>query len=82
MFDWSNIYNNDDSNMQYTHFTTAVSKFIDKHFPLKPIRMNYNTIRNPWITPGIIKTIKRKNKLYRAKLKNPTPKHFDITAIN
>ena len=74
-FDWSNIYNNDDSNMQYTHFTIAVSKLIDKHFPLKTIRMNYNTIRNPWITPGIIRSIKRKNKLYRAKLKNPTPKN-------
>ena len=75
MFDWSNIYDNDDSNMQYTHFTTAVTKLIDKHFPLKTIRMNYNTIRNPWITPGIIRSIKRKNKLYRAKLKNPTPKN-------
>ena len=75
MFDWSNIYNDDDSNMQYTHFTTAVGKLIDKHFPLKTIRMNYNTIRNSWITRGIIRTIKRKNKLYRAKLKNPTPKY-------
>ena len=85
MFDWSNIYNNDDSNMQYTHFMTAVSKLIDKHFPLKTIRMNYNTIRNLWITPGTIRSIKRKNKLYRAKFKNLTPKNtknFDITAIN
>ena len=42
MFDWSNIYNSDDSNMQYKNFTTAVSKLMDKHFPLKKIRMNYN----------------------------------------
>ena len=75
MFDWSNIYNND-SNMQYTHFTTAVSKLINKHFPLKTIRMNYNTIRNPWITPGIIRSIKRKNKLYRAKLKKSHAKKY------
>ena len=46
--DWSNIYNNDNPNMQYTYFTTAMSKLIDKHFPLKTIRMNYNTIRHPW----------------------------------
>ena len=75
MFDWSNIYNNDDLNMQNTHFTTAVSKLIDKHFPLKTITMNYSTNRNPWITPGIIRSIKRKNKLYKAKLKNPTLKN-------
>jgi len=48
----------------------------DKHFPQKTILIKPSTDNNPWITSGIIKSIKRKNKLYRAKLKSPTGKNI------
>jgi len=45
--------------------TDTISDLYNKHFPLKHLK-------NPWVTPGILRSIRRKNKLYRIKLKNPT----------
>lgn len=74
--DWSSIYKSKDPNAQYDYLINTISKLYDKHFPIKNVRVHPSTIKKTWITPGILRSIRRKNKLYRLKLKTPTAKNI------
>ena len=76
-FIWSEIYESEDPNFQYSFLINAIKGIYDKHFPLKGVKVNHKTRKNPWITLGILKSIKRKNKLYkiRYKVRNPSPQN-------
>ena len=54
----------------------TITKIYDKSFPVRTVRISSTTATNPWITPGILKSIKRKKKLYRAKLKKSSSKNI------
>ena len=44
----------------------------NKCFPLKKIRARKCTVRKPWITKGLMKSIKKKNIMYKQFLCSPT----------
>lgn len=46
-------------------------KVYDKHLPLVNVKNHYVSLIKPWITKGILKSRKTKNKLYRKFLKFP-----------
>ena len=73
--DWSVIYDLNNPNEQYNLMIDIITEIYDKHFPIKTFSVKPSTRNNPWITPGILKSIKRKNKLYRAKLQNYNEKN-------
>ena len=75
--DWSSIYKSNDPNEQYSYLSDVLENLHNKHFPIKTIKINNKTKQNAWITPGILKSIKRKNKLYRIKIKNPTASNIN-----
>ena len=53
------------------HFTQVISAVIDKHAPLqKALRRQKRIQRNPWLTKGILTSIKQKQKLYRTHFLN------------
>ena len=53
------------------HFTQLISAVIDKHAPLqKASRRQKRIQRNPWLTKGILTSIKQKQKLYRTHFLN------------
>ena len=47
----------------------------DKHFPLKKIKLKTKDLKSPWITAGIKKSSKQKQRLYTKFLKNRNQKN-------
>ena len=77
-FDWNYIYSIEDVNLVYNNFTSAFQKTYDECFLLIYIsNSKRRKKRHPWITNGILQTIKRKNKLYRRFLRSPTNSNSD-----
>ena len=57
---------NTDINSKFTLFYSKLSLVVDKHIPLKPLsKKSIKALSKPWITPGIRKSIKMKNNLYK-----------------
>ena len=64
-----------DPNVNYDLFEYMLTRLHNTHFPTKTVRHNkYKHKKSTWITAGIIRSIKRKHKLYR-KLKQ-TPRNI------
>ena len=75
--DWSNI-NEETSNLNdprrsYILFINTFSQCFENYFPLTTVKIaNSNTPRKCWITKGLIKSCKRKSKLYKKYINCPT----------
>ena len=52
------------ANKSYNFFLTKFSTIYEKHFPLKEITRKTKNLISPWITSGITKSSKQKQKLY------------------
>ena len=76
-----------ESNDPQDAFTSFHNNFInlyDKCFPIETIKLSYRN-RKPWLTDGLRKSIKHKNKLYRLKMKYDTSEYctaYKRTEIN
>ena len=58
-----NLGNTNDS---FEIFFETLKKILDKHAPLRKLSIQEDKFRKkPWVTPGILRPIKNKNKLYR-----------------
>jgi archaellum biogenesis ATPase FlaH len=47
-------------------------------FPLKKIKISKHKSRKPWVSKGLLKSIKRKNKLYRKYMNQPCNSNENI----
>ena len=56
----------------YSKFLERYTKTYEKHFPLKKLKRRLPP-RRPWISQGLLKSIKQKNRLYKRYLSNPSP---------
>lgn len=63
--DWHYIYEISDPEKSYEYFIDEFSRHYNNCFPFKRIKKNKFSPRKPWMTQGLFKSIKRKNKLYR-----------------
>ena len=77
--DWPNVLciNNNNVNLSFDLFYENVNKLILKHAPLKKLTTQEKKLcLKPWITTGILTSIKTKNRIYRKFLctKNATTK--------
>ena len=70
--DWSNLDGYNDPKICYSKFLERYTKTYEKHFPLKKLKRRLYP-RRPWISQGLLKSIKQKNKLYKRYLSNPSP---------
>ena len=61
---WTNILNNMDPNSAYDNVLETFLLHYNIFFPTKKIHMKSKNLASPWITKGIIKSSKRKQKLY------------------
>lgn len=62
---WDLVYKENDVNNAYTTFHDIFKEICDKHAPIitqRPKRKN--NAQKPWITAGILKSIRKKQKLY------------------
>ena len=63
-----------DVNLSFDKFNQSITDLLDKHAPLK--KLNKKDLRleaKPWITPGILKSIKRRDKLLRKYINENDP---------
>ncbi len=68
---WNEILNNQSADQSYDMFINKFTVLYDKHFPKVKKKINKRKESKPWITAGIIKSIKTRNKLYIKFIKHP-----------
>ena len=68
---WNDILDTQDVDEAYDLFTEKFSMLVDYHLPLKTVKFNkYRHKANTWMTKGILKSLKSKEKLYIKMLKS------------
>ena len=75
--DWTSVLTADDAQKAYSNFHDIMSKLYNDCFPLKEFKIGYLT-RKPWLTEGMKRQIKIKNRLYRRYLRSDNPEHHVI----
>ncbi|XP_065658022.1 uncharacterized protein LOC136082540 [Hydra vulgaris] len=68
--DWDLILQSQEANKAYDLFLAQFCKYYDLAFPLKKIVINSKSLLSPWMTKGLLKSFKRKQKLYEKYLKH------------
>jgi hypothetical protein len=69
--DWSEIIDNDNGVVAFDQFYSKFCSLYDKSFPMQTIKPNYSN-KKQWLSEGMKKSIKCKNKLYIKQARNPT----------
>ena len=72
--DWTNVVSPEkmDSNHSMNSFKDTIYKILDKHMPLKKAsKKELKLEAKPWITPGILNSIKRRDSLLNKYIKAP-----------
>ena len=68
-YDWKYVYDNIDLNILFEKFIHDIENIFNESCPI--IKVKYNNKKNkPWIYYGLIKCIKKKNKLFKQTLNN------------
>jgi hypothetical protein len=68
---WDILYDND-INISTKNILNTIQNIINKHAPMKlASRSKLKQINKPWLTRGIIRSAKHKQKMYHAIMKNP-----------
>ena len=68
MIDWGEILNPEKNlNEKVQETINTLNKIIDKHAPIKLASQNkQRQLNKPWLTKGILKSVKRKQKMYHS----------------
>ena len=61
---WSNLDGYNGPKICYSKFFERYTKAYEKYFPLKKLKC-HPQLREPWISQGLLKSIGKKNKLYK-----------------
>ena len=69
---WHDILEENNVNKAYEYFINKLTHYYHKNVPLVQSKQHKNKIRNPWITLGILRSIKKRNKLYKSYISNPS----------
>jgi hypothetical protein len=85
--DFNNIFPADlnvDANIGFDAFKEKIDMCIKKHLPYKVVKFNrYKHKIRPWITSGILTSIKNRDKMYRQLKKlNPNSNRYDSLKLN
>lgn len=71
--DWQLITNTTDPEEAYNNFNNKVTELLDIHCPIKTKHNSKrNTPKKPWVTKGLIKSLKTKDKLYKTYISKPS----------
>ena len=69
---WSEVRDSSDLSSAYDIFLRKYTDIYNKCFPLKKVKIKNSGLTKPWISKALLKSIKKKNILYRPLLSNPT----------
>ena len=70
--EWSSLAGYNDPHTAYTSFLNKITKIYNDCFPVRKLIPKKRSIKKPWLTKALLKSIKRKNKLYKQFLHKPT----------
>ena len=79
-FDWSIVQNFTHCNQAYQYFSGTLKRIFNDSFPVRKIKKRYRN-RLPWLTEGLRKSIKHKNKLHRNYLRFQTRHNKKLYSI-
>ena len=70
---WSSVLIGEDPNDLYNDFVSEYNRHLEDCFPLKIYKPNfYNKPKTPWISKGLLVSVRNKIKLYKKYMTNPT----------
>ena len=69
---WSQLENYNDPYNSYNTFLVKYTEIYNNCFPLRRIKLKHQKIDKPWLSKGLLRSIKTKNKLYKQYLNDPT----------
>ena len=69
---WSHLNGYADPQQCYSSFVDTYTEIYDNCFPYKKIKRSDRRLNKPWISLGLLKSIKKKNTLYKQYLSNPS----------
>ena len=73
LVNWEFIYKESNPEISYSKLMGKINELMNIHCPLKSVKIsNRKFARKPWITKGLLKSIKIKDKLYRKSIIKPT----------
>jgi hypothetical protein len=75
---WQQIDFTENANIIYEKFHQTIFDVYDANFPINEYVLKGKDLKSPWITKGIKKSSKRKQKLYINYLKNKTPENYKL----
>jgi hypothetical protein len=70
--DWTSVVVGQDPNKLFDSFSAEYNKHFEDCFPLKISKHSSRKPKTPWITKGLLVSVRKKNKLYKKYLGNPT----------
>ena len=76
-FNWSGIQEYSDCNQAYRYFADSLRKIYNQSFPVQKVKKRYRN-RLPWLTDGLRKSIKYKNKLYKIYIRFQTSRNKKV----
>ncbi|KAJ8038637.1 hypothetical protein HOLleu_16116 [Holothuria leucospilota] len=70
--DWQDVLGDNNAQSAYTTFHNKICDIFHRNCPMRQIKHKKNLQKSPWITSGILKSIRRKNVLYSSYKQSPT----------
>ena len=70
--EWNNVLASNGAQDAFTLYHNEFTEIYNSCFPIKNIKSSYK-YRKPWLSEGLRKSIKYKNKLYRVKMRSNSP---------
>ena len=71
LINWNDLIEVKDSNSSFDNLLSGINSLVDKYMPLKKIsNREFKSMYKPWITDGILNSIKKKDKLFNRYVKS------------
>ena len=73
LVNWDFVNQDNDPEIAYKNFLHKIIELFNIQCPMKTIKIsNRKTPRKPWVTPGILKSIRTTHKMYKKYITKPT----------
>ena len=71
--DWTNVLNDSGGpNESFSNFLSEYNSHFESCFPLKKVKRNKQIPQTPWISYGLLVSVRKKNKLYKQLVSKPS----------
>ena len=71
--DWKHVFNENSPKNAYNEFLRIFLSLYNEAFPKQKIKIKRKSFNSPWMTKGLVKSSKKKQRMYEHFLKNRNP---------